>query len=157
MLTSPTDSMLTMSILLMPLYCEICLAPAFALASVPFAVIDIAAPPRPFKRRRMPPPPPLPAPPPSTAPSWRVRPVPRFSRFVRLRFAVGSVVTSCGSRLIRCSGEVVLTSGTDPLTVTLSSMAPTSRANLRLTFCAAPSRMPLTVCVLKPASVTTSL
>ena len=69
MLTSPTDSMLTMSILLIPLYCEICLAPAFALASVPFAVIDMAAPPRPFKRRRMPPPPPLPAPPPSTAPS----------------------------------------------------------------------------------------
>ena len=84
--------MLTMSILLMPLYCEICRAPAFALASVPLAVIDIAAPPRPLSRRRIPPAPPLPEPPPSTVPSWRVNPVPMFSKLVRLRLAEGKRV-----------------------------------------------------------------
>ena len=44
----------------------------------------------------------------------------------------------------------VLTSGASPLTVTLSSIAPTSSSNVRRTFCAAPRVMPLEACVLNP-------
>ena len=52
---------------------------------------------------------------------------------------------------MRCSVDAVLMSGDSPLTVTLSSTAPTSRSNVRRTLCAAPSEMPLEVCVLNPA------
>ena len=149
--------MLTMSILLMPLYWEICRAPALALASVPLAVIDIAAPPSPLSRRRMPPAPPLPEPPPSTVPSCLVSPVPMFSRLVRFLFAAGSVFTSSVSRLMRCSGDAVLMSGESPLTVMLSSIAPTSSWNVRRRFCAAPSTIPEVRFVRKPLSVMVSV
>ena len=117
--TSPTDSMLTTSILLMPLYCESWREPALPLASVPLAVMLIDEPPRPFNRSRT-------APLPPSIASCLVRPAPTARMFEMLRFAVGRFLTSSGSMLMRCSGDKALTSGDSPLTVMFSSMPPTS-------------------------------
>ena len=114
MFTSPTDSMLTTSILLTPLYTEIDRDPALPLASVPLAVMDIAWPPSPFSLRRIVPAELPPVPPPSTTASCLVKPAPILSRFVKLRFAVGSAASSVVSREIRCSVDVVLMRGDAP-------------------------------------------